>query len=104
MNEGNEILTTVAGEATKALAKDIYADGLAPTVKAVGGVLAGPFEVVRALMSPLRAWARDFEARFTQVGELVSEKLKDVPPGKYCSSGFTYCSPRVTGNFLQHGR
>lgn len=79
MSDGNDVLATVAGEATKAIAKDVYHDGLSPTVKAVGGILATPFEVVRALMSPFRYWAREFEARFSQVGDLVSEKLKGVP-------------------------
>lgn len=77
---GEEILKEVAVEATKELAKDVYADAVQPTTRNVGGffgTLSGFFNHV--VMYPLKKLNTEYEQKAIAFEREMEKKYNNIP-------------------------
>lgn len=75
----------VAATAAAEVAKDVYKDGLQPTVQATGAVIGFIPRTVRVLLSPLEQWIIQSEHNRDMVSQMLEEKLKNTQPDKLVS-------------------
>ena len=59
--------------------KEVYKDGVKPTVEAVGNIVALPFQAIDAALSPIKIWVEEKKFNYQKTLELLSEKMKNVP-------------------------
>lgn len=84
-----ELGKEIAVEAAKAVAVEGYKDTLQPTLKAVGSVIALPFQIIDAALSKPKLWVAEKHYNYERTLRLLAEKLKDtseeliVPPENY---------------------
>jgi len=75
---GKELLV----ESTKAVAVEAYKDTLHPGFRAVGNIIALPFQAIDAALSKPKLWVAEKQYNFERTRALLGDKLKDTPPEK----------------------
>lgn len=78
MSEDEKIIPKGAKEAIGA----VYSDAVHPTMKAVGNIVALPFQAIDAALSKPRLWVLERQYNFERTRNILAEKLKDVSPDK----------------------
>lgn len=79
----------MAIEAAKAVAVEGYKDTLQPALKAVGAVIALPFQAIDAALSKPKLWVAEKHYNYERTRQLLAEKLQYVseelivPPENY---------------------
>ena len=66
-------------EAAKAVAVEGYKDTLQPALKAVGAVIALPFQAIDAALSKPKLWVAEKHYNYERTRQLLAEKLQYVP-------------------------
>lgn len=69
----------MAIEAAKAVAVEGYKDTLQPTLKAVGSVIALPFQAIDAALSKPKLWVAEKQYNYERTRQLLAEKLQYTP-------------------------
>ena len=69
----------MAIEAAKAVAVEGYKDTLQPTLKAVGSVIALPFQAIDAALSKPKLWVAEKHYNYERTRQLLAEKLQYTP-------------------------
>lgn len=77
----NEVVKTVAENSDKVLV-EVYRDGLSPAMKAVGNIVALPFQAIDAALSKPKLWVTEQQYNYERTKNLLAEKLKDTPVEK----------------------
>lgn len=72
-NAGAKLLNAVADEAE--IVKDIYDDGLKPTVQEAGKIISFPLELINAMLTKPRCWIANAEYKLKETNILIAEKL-----------------------------
>lgn len=78
MSEDEKIIPKGAKEVIGA----VYSDAVHPTMKAVGNIVALPFQAIDAALSKPRLWVLERQYNFERTRIILAEKLKDVSPDK----------------------
>lgn len=66
-------------EAAKAVAVEGYKDTLQPTFKAIGSVVALPFQAIDVALSKPKLWVAEKHYNYERTCQLLAEKMKDIP-------------------------
>ena len=69
----------MAIEAAKTVALEGYKDTLHPTLKAVGSVIALPFQAIDAALSKPKLWVAEKHYNYERTRQLLAEKLQYTP-------------------------
>ncbi|MBE6567764.1 MAG: DUF4393 domain-containing protein [Ruminococcaceae bacterium] len=69
----------MAIEAAKAVAVEGYKDTLQPMLKAVGSVIALPFQAIDAALSKPKLWVAEKHYNYERTRQLLAEKLQYTP-------------------------
>ena len=78
MSEDNEILSG----GVKEVIGEIYSDAVHPAMKAIGDIVALPFQAIDAALSSPKLWVLERQYNFERTRDILAEKLKDVSPEK----------------------
>ncbi len=80
MSNEQDAATQVMTGAAQELVKSSYNDLVHPTVKAVGEIVALPFQAVSAALTPLKVWIAHKNHSYQEVVSLLAKKLENIPP------------------------
>lgn len=69
----------IAIEAAKAVAVEGYKDTLQPALKAVGSVIALPFQAIDVALSKPKLWVAEKHYNYERTRQLLAEKLQHTP-------------------------
>lgn len=78
MSENEKIIPEDAKEVIGAF----YSDAVHPTMKAVGNIVALPFQAIDAALSKPKLWVLERQYNYERTRNILAEKLKDVSPDK----------------------
>lgn len=79
-----EDIAKSAVESADKLAVEVYKDTLAPTAKAIGNIVALPFQAIDAALAKPKMWVAEQQYNYERTKALLAEKLKNTPPEKIC--------------------
>ena len=74
-----ELGKEIAVEAAKAVAVEGYKDTLQPALKAVGSVIALPFQAIDAALAKPKLWVAEKQFNYERTHKLLAEKMRDTP-------------------------
>lgn len=66
-------------EAAKAVAVEGYKDTFQPAFKAIGSVVALPFQAIDVALSKPKLWVAEKHYNYERTCQLLAEKMKDIP-------------------------
>lgn len=69
----------IAVEASKAVALEGYKDTLRPSLKAIGSIVALPFQAIDAALSKPKLWVAEKHYNYERTRQLLAEKLQYTP-------------------------
>ena len=78
-NMSEDLGKEMAIEAAKAVAVEGYKDTLQPALKAIGAVIALPFQAIDAALSKPKLWVAEKHYNYERTRQLLAEKLQYVP-------------------------